>query len=292
MKRTLFLISIICVCESAVWAQEAGNIVYGTSRRRTSGVTTGNLSATEPKDSVPAAFIEANLLMNVKADEYVAVFALAQEGPTMLESNEKVAAQLKEFGAALQGLGVKTNDVFVDFIAQNRVYDFNVTGNAAKETLTGFELKKTIAVRYKDRALLDRLLAAAAKSAIFDLVKVDYVVGDLAGLRDRLLAEASKVIKKKAAAYARLFEVKMRPASVSAEKYNAFFPSEMYDTYAAYEASAVYRGNLPVEGRRKTSTSYYRPLDPAEFDVIISPSPLEPVVQLTLYLRVKYTLSR
>lgn len=181
MKKTLILISIIWVCEFAVWAQEAGNIVYGASRRRTSGVTTGNLSATEPKDSVPVAFIEANVLLNVKADEYVAVFALAQEAPTVPESNEKIAAQLKEFIAALQGLGVKTNDLFVDFIAQNRVYDYAVTGNTARESLTGFEVKKTVAVRYKDRVQLDKLLAAAAKSSIFDLVKVDYVVGDSAG---------------------------------------------------------------------------------------------------------------
>ena len=96
MKKTLFLISILCACEITVWAQAAGNILYGGSRRRTSGVTTGNLSATEPKDSVPASFVEANVLMNVKADEYLAVFALAQEAPTLLDGNEKIAAQIKE----------------------------------------------------------------------------------------------------------------------------------------------------------------------------------------------------
>src|SRR5438128_9754729 len=262
MKRTLFLVAMISVCEMTAWTQEAGNSVYGAaSRRRTSGVATGDLSASEPKDSAPASFIEANVLMNVKADAYVAVFALAQESATLLDGNQKMAAQIKEFLASLNSLGVKGNVIFVDFITQNRVYDFTVAENAARETISGFEVKKNIAVCYKDRALLENILAAATKSSIFDLVKVDYVVSDMTSLRDQLLVEASKVIRKKEAAYARLFGLKMRPSSVYQEKYNAFSPSEMYNSYAAYESGGVYRGNLPVVAKRKTSTFYFSPLD-------------------------------
>ena len=297
MKRTLFLVSILCACELAACAQEAGNIVYGAPRRRTSGVQTpavtpGNLSAVEPKGSVPAAFIEANVLMNVKADEYLAVFGLAQEGPTLLDGNAKMAGQIQAFVAALKSLGVKTNDIFVDFITQNRVYDVTGTDKDARETLSGFEVKKNVTVRYRDRALLEQMVAAAAKSAIFDLVKVDHVVSDMTSLRDRLLAEAAKVIKKKEAAYARLFGVKLRPSALDQEKYNAFFPSEMYNSYVAYESSDVGRFNVRVVGKRKTSTFYFEPLHPAEFDAIINPAGLEPVVQLTLFVRMKYSLNR
>ena len=292
MKRTLFLISIICVCEITAWTQEAGNIVYGSSKHRTSGVTMGNLSALEPKGSTPVSFIEANVLMNVKAEEYLAVFALAQEGPTLLDSNQKVAAQINQFIAALENLGVKTNDMFVDFISQNRIYDFTVVENSARETLSGFEVKKNLTIRYRDRALLESMLSIAAKSSIFDLVKVDYVVKDLTSLRERLLTEASKVIRKKETAYARLFGVKMHPSLVDQEKYNAFFPSEMYNSYVAYESGDVYRGNLPVMRKRKTSSFYFSPLDPGEFDLVIGPSGLEPVVQLTLYLKMRYSSNR
>ncbi len=41
-------------------------------------------------------------------------------------------------------------------------------------------------------------------------------------------------------------------------------------------------------GKRKTSTFYYSPLDPAGFDAVINPAGVEPVVQFTLYLKVKY----
>jgi uncharacterized protein YggE len=288
MKKELLLLYLIIIIARTGWCQVVGNTVYGTQRNRTSGVATGNLSSVDPKDSSQNYFVEANILMNVRADEYVAIFALAQEGPTLQEVNAKITTQVNEFLASLGKLGVKANEVFVDFISQNKVYDFVVADNTAKETQTGFEVKKNIVVRYKEHRLLEELLAAAAKAGIFDLVKVDYVISDIAGQREKLLTEASKVIRKKEADHNRLFGVKKRPAEINQEKYNAFFPSEMYSTYAAFETGEVYRGNLPVVTKRKTRTSYYDPLDPAEFDLIIGQTDGEPMVQLTLYLKMKY----
>jgi uncharacterized protein YggE len=123
----------------------------------------------------------------------MAVFGVVQEGSTLPEGRQKLDAQIKPFLTALAGLGVKTNDIFVDFIAQNRVYDFVVSGQDANEKLAGFEVKKNVAVRFHDYGLLDKMLAAAADSGIFDLIKVDYVVSDTDTCRKQLLAEASKV---------------------------------------------------------------------------------------------------
>jgi uncharacterized protein YggE len=286
MKRGLLLLLVIIAARSG-WSQAAGNSVYSGSRNRTSGVTTGTLSSVDPKDSSQNYFIEANVLINVRADEYVATFALAQEGQSLPDANGKIEVQVSEFLASLRSLGVKTNDVFIDFISQNRVYDFVVADNTAKETQTGFEVKKNVAIRYKERSLLEELLAAGAKSGIFDLVKVDYVVNDMVSQRERLLTEASKVIRKKEAAHERLFGVKKRPLETYQEKYNAFFPTEMYSSYVAYETGEVYRGNMPAITKRKPRTSYYDPLNPAEFDLIIGQTGGEPMVQLTLYLKMK-----
>jgi uncharacterized protein YggE len=288
MKRTWFLTSLVVLSPLALWAQAAGNIVYGNPKPQGTGIATGDLFAVEPKGSVPVSFIEANVLLNQKADQYQAVFALAQEGPTLPEGNEKLAAQTKEFIASLEALGVRHTDIFVDFISQNRVYDFAVEGNVAREKLAGFEVKKNVIVRYQDYALLEKLLAAAAKSGIFDLIKVEYIVSDMAAARARLLQEASRIIKQKEAAYQRLHGVRMRPASVYQEKYNAFYPPDMYKSYTAYESGSADSYNLRVVRTRKTSTSYYSPLDPAGFDAVINPAGMEPAVQLTLYLKIKY----
>ncbi|MBI3650289.1 MAG: SIMPL domain-containing protein [Acidobacteria bacterium] len=292
MKKIALLLFFIIACQFVASAQEAGNAAYGNQRRKTSGVSVGNLFSTDPKDSVQSSFIEANVLLNLKADEYVAVFGLAQEGATIIDGNRKIDAQFNEFIAALKTLGLKDSEIFVDFITQNRVYDFGVAGNTAKEKLAGFEVKKNLAVRYKDKSLLEKLLLAASKASIFDLIKVDYLVSDMTAARQQLLAEAAKVIKKKEEDYARLLGLKMRPHSVVIEKYNAFLPSEMYNTYVAYEANNVEGGNnMRVVEKRKVSTFYFNPLHPGEFDMILNPAGVEPVVQVTLYLKVKYVLS-
>jgi uncharacterized protein YggE len=288
MNRAAGLLVVALVWASATSAQEAGNSVYGGTRRNTSGVVLGNLSAVDPKDSLPAHFIEANVLLNVRADEYVAVFGLAEEGESVPDGNKRIDAQIDGFRHALQGLGVKDSDVVVDYISQNRVYDFDISGNTAKERLSGFQVKKNVGVRYKDKALLTSILAAASKASVFDLVKVDYVVADMPKLRDRLLEEATKLIAKKQAGYARLLGIKLKPESVFQEKYNVFFPAELYSAYTAYQSGAVEADrDVRVLEQRKTSTFYFNPLHTGEFDLVIDPAGAEPVVQCTLYLKVQ-----
>lgn len=293
MKKVLLAVSIILAAASAPCAQEAGASVYNKSARKTSGVATGNLITVDGKDSVAAYYVEANVLVNMKADEYIALFGLAHEGLTVADANQKMDAQLKQFITALEGLGIKGADVFIDFIAQNRVYDYTATSSTVTEKLSGFEVKKNVAVRYKDKSLLERMLAAASKVGIFDLIKVDYLLSDLNAVRDRLMEEASRIIKKKEESYSRLLGIKLRPQGVFQEKYNAFFPSEMYASYTAFETGKVvdYRANANVLQKRKTSTFYFNPLSVSEFDSVVNAMDVEPVVQCTLYLKVRYSLA-
>ncbi len=290
MKKVLLLAVIISVSASVAVAQESGASVYGKTGRKTSGATTGNLTTIEAKDSVAAYYIEANVLMNVKADEYIAVFGLVQEGPNIADANQKLDAQLKQFSAALEAMGIRGQDAFIDFVAQNPVYDYSASGGAVIEKLSGFEVKKNVAVRYKDKSLLDRMLAAATRAGIFDLIKVDYVISDMNSARDRLMEEAARVIKKKEESYARLLGVRLRAQAVFQEKYNALFPSDMYASYTAYETGKVdyYRSNANVLQERKTATFYFSPLSVGEFDSVINQAGVEPVVQCTLYLKVRY----
>lgn len=69
MKRTWLLTSILALSQYALSAQNAGNSVYANPRPQNTGMATGDLFAVEPKGSVPVSFIEANVLMNAKADQ-------------------------------------------------------------------------------------------------------------------------------------------------------------------------------------------------------------------------------
>jgi uncharacterized protein YggE len=293
MKKILLVLSIVFVCAIPMLAQESGNRAYGQQRRRPQ-INNGILSSYDSKGNL-VLFIEADVLYNAKADAYVAVFGVAQEGATADVSNSKVNDVIANFTKSLSSLGIAKSDIYVDFITQNRVYEFAAAGtNTVTEKLSGFETKKTVAVRYKDRAQLEPIISAATKTSIFDLIKVDYVVSDLPAIHQKLFEEATKIIKQKEETSKKSFNVKLSTVAVANEKYDSFFPGELYNAYEAFESGSTnsgYNDNLRVIQRRKSSTLYYEPLDVTDFDSVINAMGIEPMVQFTLYLRVQYSLS-
>jgi len=302
MRKALSVIGLILIADVGVClAQASGNIGYsqngGNARARQNERSKRAQAQTEVPPSATSMFIEASVLMNVKADEFVAVFGLSQECGTVAECRQTMDATVNQFSGELKQLGIGSDDVFVDFAAQNKIYAYEVSGNIAKEKLVGFELKKNVAVHYKDKLLLDKLVIAASKSKIFDLIKVGYIVKDTAEFQGRLMEEAAKIIKAKAAKYEKLLDIKLQPtAQVYAEKPSIYFPTELYDSYTAYEAEDVssdyYKQKYIIQDARKSRTFFFNPLNADGFDTVINPVVIEPVVQFTLYLKVKYEIAQ
>lgn len=287
--RKLFLLFVLLSVAGTALAQESGNRIYGNSgyyQRHQLTTNTGNL-ASNPGSGYS---IEASVITNLKPDAFVVVFGVNDEANTSATSNAKVNAKVNEFTRTISAMGITQSDIFVDFITQNRVYDYSVQGAQATEKLSGFETKKTIAVRYKRRELLEKILAAAANAQIFDLIKVDYVVSDFDAVRTRLFDEAVKVIKAKEAKYIKSFGVKLEPVGLANEKYDAFYPYESYERYQAYETGDAYTTytNSSKVIQRKGFTFFYQPFDGSRFDAVINGIGIEPVVQFTLYLRMDY----
>ena len=301
MRGTLIALLIVAASCAAARAQASGNVGYsqggGSSRAEQQERNKRVLGERDVPPTATTMFVEASVLMNVLADEHVAVFAVAQECAAVAECNQKMDAVTGQFAGELKQLGVRPEDVFVDFAAQNKVYGFAVEGTVARERLVGFELKKNVSVRYRDKALLDRLVLAAARAKIFDLVKVDYVVTNAAAVQNKLAEEAARVVREKAARYERLYGIKLaQPPQIYAERPSTYFPVEMYDSYVAHESESVdaddYRRKYTVHNARKGRTFFFNALNGDGFDAVVNPVVIEPVVQFTLYLRVKYEIEQ
>lgn len=301
MKKPLIVFLITIVCAIACLAQASGNIGYSQGGGNAKAEQNEKSKRTQSKEEMPPSatsmFVDASVLMNIKADEYVAVFSISQECATVAECNEKMDATVSAFSAQLKQLGIGRDDVYVDFAAQNKIYGYQVTGSIAKENLVGFELKKNISIHYQDKMLLDKLVIAASGAKIFDLIKVDYIVKDPSPIQNRLMEEAAKIIKQKAARTERLLAIKLLPsAQVYAEKPSIYFPTEMYDSYTAFESEEIgsdyYRDKYTVQHARKSRTFFFNALNADGFDVVINPVVIEPVVQFTLYLKVKYEIEQ
>jgi uncharacterized protein YggE len=298
----VLMISLIMIGSAlTVYAQASGNVAYsqqgGQARAEQNERNKRVVAQADAPPTATTMFVEASVLMNIKADEYVAVFAVNQECASVTECNQQMDATTAAFASEAQRLGVGRDDLFVDFAAQNKIYSYQVTGSVAKQRLSGFELKKNIAVHYRDKALLDKLIIAASRSNIFDLIKVDYLVRDTSGVQNRLMEEAAKVIKQKAARYERLLGIQLQaPAQVYAERHSAYYPTEMYDSYTAYESEEVSpdytRERYTVQNARKNRTFFFNPLSADGFDAVINPVVIEPVVQFTVYLKLKYEIEQ
>jgi len=289
MKKIAAILVSLILFSVALSAQEAGNRSYGTQRRKplvNTGILTGNAD-----DKTRVYFVEANVLMNMKPDAFVAVFAVVQEGTTSAESNTKLDTQISGFIKDLDSLGIKKGDVFVDFINQNKVYDYTTSGSTVTEKFSGFETKKNVAVRYRDREMLERILSAATKASIFDLIEVEYLVTDINAVHNRLYDEAVKIIKQKETSYGNSFGTQLAATNLANEKYDAFYPAELYANYQAFEAGTTYGDyNNRVIQQRKTRTFYYDPLDESDYDAVINQMGIEPMVQFTLYMKMQYDL--
>lgn len=301
MERVLFTLLIVIAGCGVCFAQASGNSNYSQSGGKTRAEQNERnkraLAQGEAPPNGTSMFIEASVLMNLKADEYVAVFGVLQECGAVPECNQKMDATTNQFAGELKQLGIGSEDIFVDFAAQNKIYSFQVADNIAKEKLVGFELKKNVSVHYKNKLLLDKLVIAASKANIFDLIKVDYIVTDTGGANARLMEEATRVIKQKAVEYEKLLGIRLLPpAQVYAAKPSIYFPTEMYDSYTAHESEDLSdyndRQRYAIQRARKSRTFYFNALDADGFDHVINPVVIEPVVQFTLYLKVRYEIEQ
>ncbi len=129
------------------------------------------------------------------------------------------------------------------------------------------------------------------------MIKVDYIVSNLDAIEDKLMEEASRIIKRKAGRYEKLLDIKLEPpAQVIAARSAVYHPTEMYDSYTAFETEHVgipaNRDRLTTQTARKSRTFFWSGLNANGFDSVLNPVVIEPVVQFTLYLKVKYEVKQ
>ncbi|NJL13019.1 MAG: SIMPL domain-containing protein [Microscillaceae bacterium] len=241
--------------------------------------------------------VEANILLNVSADEYVAVFGLAELHPTLAQSQARLNQRIKLFMAEMMKNGIPSTDIATDYVTQAQIYDFEVSGNVAQEVLKGFEVKKNVAVRFNVLSQIDTLIELAANQGIYDLIKVDYIVRDLSGINARLFEEAFKVINRKKTRYLAQTQLRLLPQSkIYFENLAQLTPKDAYASYSAFESGDVnnsnYRNNSPTTVlKRKMKTFYFQALDSSGYDEVINPVILAPVVQFSYTLGVLFEIA-
>jgi uncharacterized protein YggE len=300
MRTAFGVLVVLTICCATLFAQEGGNRVNqgqlqqgkDVTRRQPNYPAAGSDSVVSDQPNLFVTqyqFVDAKILTSLETRGYIAVFGLVQQADKVSDANKKLDDQISAFLRSIAPLGIRPEDTYVDFVTQERVYDYAVKSGTAREKLSGFQLKENLMVRYKDHSLLDRIVPLAAQEGIFDLIKVDYITEDLNSVRARMTEESQKIIHEKVEAYGKL-GIKLTPVSVAMESFDTFQPAEAYNSYHAFETGSA-DDNFRVVEQRKNSTLYFEALSPGKFDTVLTPIDLQPRVQATYFLRIKYFVS-
>ena len=122
--------------------------------------------------------MDINLLMNVEATSYAAIFNVRQIAKTSLEVNTLLNGRIETFKNSLKVAGITDNNVIVEIISQVPIYGLKTSkklfSKSQNEMPIGFELHKNITVIFEQYDVLNDIVFEASKSEIYDLVKVDY----------------------------------------------------------------------------------------------------------------------
>lgn len=297
MKKILIALSSLIA--TTVFGQERGNAIYEAN------AIYGNYNNYQqysyPKNANnylltdSTYMISAKVMMNILPDAYIAVFAVQEEALTVTECNKQIKTRIDNFKSALKRLGVKEDDMFVDLVAQTKIYDYKLTEKTASEYQQGFELKKNVIVKFTKHEWLEEMMLLASEYEIYDIVKVDYIINDQEKYFDEMRNEAVKVIEKKKKLAQENSSLVINDRGVlNAESTNIVYPSEGYRQYTAAETSTVrsnyYNTDKWVKDQRKSKTFYFEKLNAANFDRVLNGGMVKIPIQLTLDVSVKYYL--
>jgi uncharacterized protein YggE len=242
--------------------------------------------------------ISINALSNQKAESYTAIFGILQTGKTAEETNGLLNQRLDAFATELKGLGVNPTDIYIDMVNFLPKYEYDVSKKIfSKKTYTeipkGFELQKNVHIRYRDNALLDKIVTAAARQEIFDIVKVDYFVSNSQKIYSQLRETAFQYLAEIKKQY-RSIGIQLDSAYlITAENAWVAYPINRYESYQAFSAQSLDQGEKQssiINAADKPVARFYNAVQADDYDIVINPEILEPAVQYSYNLLLRFTL--
>lgn len=292
IHRSLLLALGIALGTTAL-PQAMGNLMYESNSRIFFQQAEQAVKATIQGNVLT---LEVNAMMNMKADSYLAIFHVTQLGQTAEEADSLMNLRVGNLVKAVKKHGIKEADVFTDMLSFVPVYELEVTrklfSKSYQEVPAGFEIQKNIHIRFTDARTLDKLVTAAAKEEIYDLVKVDFFVEDQSACYDTLRMFATKLLQQKLANFEKLGLKVEESHRTGAEQNGAYFPLDRYTNYQSRvqtSLNARRKGQL-VNDIRKSQTLFYNKVPYGKFDIVLHAEITEPPVQYTYNLVVQCQL--
>lgn len=277
MKKSILFLSLIA-SSTGIFGQVSGNINYLQQ-------THLNESNIDVRINTNDIVINIKGLTNVKAESYVAIFSVTQTGENLEEIQRLMDERINQIKKPFELK--KEIEFYTDMISFVPCYEFEETKKAFNkktynEVPKGFEMKINVHVKYKNPNSLTEIVAACSGSEVYDLIRVDYFASNMEQVRKDLATKAQLILKEK---------IKMRQDLLGmdfttmkkqlADGYRVTYPIESYKSYQAYSNSSLnLKKSAAVTQTEKSTTQFYQPIFDKEFDFVINPEIVEPVIQV------------
>jgi uncharacterized protein YggE len=291
-----WIIVTLLLTFSVSQAQISGNQIYGNNSYNGNNYNQNNL----PNNAVVSIndnhlTVTVKLLQNKKADGFVITLGLNEEDETVSGCSKKINARIDGFVDKIKSLGIKKENVYIDFISQTKIYDFEVSGLNSEQVDKGFEIKKNIIITTSNVNSLEKLIAQASNFEIHDVIKVDYFNSDTNVIHNALFDEALVLAEAKKIRYMKSFGKRIVGTPNATEEFATVFPETQYKTYQAFETAEIqtnYNNRSPYLKKiaRKNKTFYYDGISSAGFDKVINPNQTEVGIQYVLTLTMTYKI--
>jgi uncharacterized protein YggE len=313
------------------FSQSAGN--YALEKAASGNYIYNNQGAIIPdkaiipltNPSTSAISLKAEVMMNVRATSYTAIFAVTQNGRDAYEVDSLMTGRINQVQYALGLLGIAQQDIHIDAVSMVPTYAFKLEdkkfNKRSIEIPTGFEMKKNIHVLFKNHDILDRIISEMAFADIYDLVKIDYNIDGMQSYYEELKKAAMSVIQSKEKTYSDLqFYIEVTGMT---DGFSVSYPMERYKSYTAYHSgtspqavtyerqyrdinliqingknSDIHLGALAdgrnqqflVQTAEKNRTIFYDRMPYNQFDKVINADIEEPSIQFFYTLHLTYVM--
>ena len=290
MKHYSIILVLLLSTDFLFGQGKIANIAYSNNYGYNDKNYNSNATVISVNDS--SLVLSAKILLNTYADEFILTFGLDKTANLPRTANNEIDNQINKFKAVLVQESIASEDLYVDFISQTKVYDFKLAGNKATQFLVGFEVKKNLVIRLKDVNKFDKVFALASDLGITDLIRVNYIVKDKQEIYNKLLKEAVAVIDNKKRQFTSLSLVKSLTDSIPfIENFYFIYPEDNYRSFQAFETSTIESEvDIIKKELNKKTTFYFEGVNISTFDKVINESTPKKGIQCVYELKIKYFL--
>ncbi|MDY0140846.1 MAG: hypothetical protein RBR97_03005 [Bacteroidales bacterium] len=243
-------------------------------------------------------YIEVKALINVKPDTYILILGLSQISDNLETCFELIDQRIQTYTTECK---IKSDDIYVDFISQTPIFvrerEKKIFSKKYVEVPKGFEIKKNIHIRYTDCKDADKYLKLAAKNEIYDIIRVDYIVNNHKAVYDSIRQECVRLISKQVGDYKKM-GVDFEADYTSMEETNSCtYPIARYSSFTSYMPSnydPLTNGNTEINlvNPNEKINIFYNKLPYNYYDIVINPDVVEPVVQFSQTVKIKFVLKK